>query len=108
MRRCLILDLETSALTPALGDIVRFRAESFSDPDDDFDEWVKPPRPLSAEAEQVIGTTNGRLAQCRPMNVALPDFLEFIDGAELIGDRLDFDLAFLKAAISSAGGAQQQ
>ena len=42
MRRCLILDLETSALTPALGDIVRFRAESFSDPDDDFDEWVKP------------------------------------------------------------------
>ena len=108
MRRCLILDLETSALTPSLGDIVRFRAESFSDPDDDFDEWVKPPRPLSVEAEQVIGTTNERLAHCRPMNVALPDFLEFIDGAELIGDRLDFDLAFLKAAISSAGGAQQQ
>ena len=97
-----------SALTPEFGDIVRFRAESFSDPDDDFDEWVKPPRQLSADAEQVIGTTNERLAHCRPMNVALADFLEFIDGAELIGDQLDFDLAFLKAAISSAGGAQQQ
>ena len=108
MRRCLILDLETSALTPALGDIVRFRAESFSVPDDDFDEWVKPPRPLSVEAEQVIGTTNERLAHCRPMNVALVDFLEFIDGAELVGDRIDLDLAFLKGAISSAGGTQQQ
>ena len=108
MKRCLILDLETCALTPELGDIVRFRAESLSDPDDDFDEWVKPPRPLTTEAEQVIGTTNERLAHCRPMSVALADFLEFIDGAELIGDRLDFDLAFLKAAISSAGGEQQQ
>lgn len=108
MKRCLILDLETCALTPELGDIVRFRAESFSDPDDDFDEWVKPPRQLSADAEQVIGTTNERLAHCRPMNAALADFLEFIDGAELVGDRLDFDLAFLKAAISSADGAQQQ
>jgi DNA polymerase III alpha subunit (gram-positive type) len=108
MRRCLILDLETSALTPEFGDIVRFRAESFSNLHDDFDEWVKPPRPLSAEAEQVIGTTNERLAHCRPMNVALVDFLEFIDGAGLFGNRLDFDLSFLKAAISSAGGAQQQ
>ncbi len=102
MKRTLILDLETSALTPESGDIVRFRAESFSDPDDEFDEWVKPPRPLSLEAERIIGTTNDRLAHCRPMHVALADFLDFIDGADLIGDRLDFDLAFLKAAISAA------
>ena len=99
MKRRLILNLETSALTPECGDIVRFRAESISDPDDEFDEWVKPPRPLSAEAEQVIGTTNDRLAQCRPTHVALADFCEFIDGAELVGDQLDFDLAFLRAAI---------
>ncbi|WP_156906385.1 hypothetical protein, partial [Novosphingobium acidiphilum] len=44
MKRQLIIDLETSALTPEVGDIVRFRAESVSDPDDEFDEWVKPPR----------------------------------------------------------------
>ncbi len=105
MKRTLILDLETSALTPELGDIVRFRAESFSDPDDEFDEWVKPPRPLSLEAERIIGTTNERLAHCRPMHVALEDFLDFVDGAELIGDRLDLDLAFLTAAASAEGEA---
>lgn len=101
MRRCLILNLETSALTPEVGDIVRFRAEGVCDPDDQFDEWVKPPRPLSLEAEQVVGTTNDRLAECRPIQAALADFLDFIDGAELVGDRLDFDLGFLKAAISN-------
>lgn len=102
MKRTLILDLETSALTPEFGDIVRFRAKSFSDPDDEFDEWVKPPRPLSLEAERIIGTTNERLANCRPMHEALADFRDFIDGAELVGDRLDFDLGFLKAAIAAS------
>lgn len=101
MKRQLIIDLETSALTPEIGDIIRFHAESVCDPDDKFDEWVKPPRPLSLEAEQVIDTTNDRLAQCRPMQIALPDFLDFIDGAKLVGDQLDFDLLFLKAAVSS-------
>lgn len=101
MKRCLILDLETSALTPELGDIVRFRAESIFDPDDEFDEWVKPPRPLSLEAERLIGTTNDQLAHCRPMHVALGDFLNFIEGAKLVGEWLDFDLAFLNDAINA-------
>ena len=102
-RRELLLDLETSALTPEKGDIVRFFARNRWVCDDEFDEWVKPPRPLSLEAERIIGTTNERLALCRPMHVALEDFLDFIDGADLIGDRLDFDLAFLKAASSTDG-----
>lgn len=102
-RRELLLDLETSALTPEKGDIVRFFAQNRWVCDEAFDEWVKPPRPLSLEAERIIGTTNERLALCRPMHVALADFLDFIDGAELIGDRLNFDLAFLKAAVSTAG-----
>lgn len=100
-RRELLLDLETSALTPEKGDIVRFFAQNRWVCDEAFDEWVKPPRPLSLEAERIIGTTNERLALCRPMHVTLADFLDFIDGAELIGGRLDLDLAFLKAAASS-------
>lgn len=104
-RRELLLDLETSALTPEKGDIVRFFAQNRWVCDEAFDEWVKPPRPLSLEAERIIGTTNERLALCRPMHVALADFLDFIDGAELIGDRLDLDLAFLTAAASAEGEA---
>ena len=97
-KRELVINLETSALNPESGDIVRFRAVNRFDPDDEFDEWVKPPRPFSAEAERVIGMTNERLAHCRTMQNALTAFLDFIDGAELVGDRLDFDLDFLNAA----------
>lgn len=99
MRRQLIIDLETSALTPDVGDIIRFRAENIADPEDAFDEWAMPPRKLSADAEKIIGTTNDRLARCRPLRDVFRDFLDFIEGAEIVGDRLDFDLTFLRAAL---------
>ena len=78
LKRCLILDLETSALTPEVGDIARFRAESVSDPDNEFDEWVKPPRSLSAEAERVLGVTNDQLARGTITDVALDGFAAFV------------------------------
>ena len=105
MRRQLIIDLETSALTPEVGDIIRFRAENVANPEDAFDEWAMPPRMLSADAEKIIGTTNDRLARCRPLRDVFRDFLDFIEGAEILGDRLDFELAFLKAATSALSEA---
>lgn len=49
------------------------------DPDDEFDEWAKPSRPLSAEAERILGITNEQLAQCRTTNLVLAEFLEFVE-----------------------------
>jgi DNA polymerase III alpha subunit (gram-positive type) len=100
LKRDLIIDLETSALTPDRGEIIHFRAVNRWDEDDFFDEWAKPSRPLSPEAEMIVGTTNERLMHSRPTAVVLADFLAFIDGAELVGDRLDFDLAFMGVGIS--------
>lgn len=100
IKRELVLDLETSALTPEMGEIIRFRAVNRWDENDQFDEWVKPSQPLSVAAEQVTGITNQRLADCRPIHVALSDFLDFIDGAALLGEPIDFDLKFLMAAIA--------
>ena len=78
-QRELIIDLETSALTPEKGDIIHFYAVNRFDPDDQFDEWAKPPRPLSAEAEQILGVTNEQLAQCRSSAIVLEDFCGFIE-----------------------------
>lgn len=103
MRRQLIIDLETSALTPEVGDIIRFRADNVAAPEDAFDEWAMPPRLLSVDAEKIIGTTNERLARCRPLQDVLKDFLDFIKGAEVVGDRIDFDLAFISAATLGQG-----
>uniref|UniRef100_UPI0025D7F150 hypothetical protein n=1 Tax=Sphingorhabdus sp. EL138 TaxID=2073156 RepID=UPI0025D7F150 len=70
--------LETSALTPEKGEIIHFYAVNRWDEDDEFDEWAKPSVALSAEAEAIIGVTNAQLAQCRPTDVVLGDFLKFI------------------------------
>lgn len=78
--RGLKVDLETSALTPEKGEIIRYRAVNRWDGDDFFDEWVKPSIPLSPEAEKIVGTTNERLMNCRPTSVVLEDFFAMLDG----------------------------
>ena len=101
MKRQVIINIETSGLTPKTGDIIRLSAVNRFDSDDDFDEPVKPSRPMSSLAEQLTGTTNAKLAHCRSIDAVLPDFLDFIDGAELGSDDLAFDLMFLNAAIDA-------
>lgn len=91
---------ETTALTPEMGEIVRFCAVNRWDENDEFKAWTKPTIPLTAEAERILDVTNEQLARCTPGDLVLDQFLDFIHGAELVGDRLEFDLAFLKAAIS--------
>lgn len=80
LKRDLIIDLETSALTPDRGEIIHYRAVNRWDENDFFDEWARPSSPLSAEAEMITGTTNERLMHCRPTSVVLDDFLAFLDG----------------------------
>lgn len=79
LERDLIIDLETSALTPDRAEIIYFYAVNCWDEDDVFDEWTKPFRPLSPEAEMIAGTTNERLMNYRPTYVVLEDLLAFLD-----------------------------
>ena len=80
LKRDLIVDLETSALTPEKGEIIHFYAVNRWDESDEFDEFSKPSRPLTAEAERLLGFTNEKLAHCRSTDVVLDEFLAFIDG----------------------------
>ena len=78
LKRDLIIELETSALTPEMGEIIRYRAVNRFDPNDEFDEWAKPSIPLLKEAEQILGVTNDQLAHCRPSSVVSGDFCTFV------------------------------
>ncbi len=78
LKRELIIDLETSALMPEKGEFIRYRAVNRFDPDDEFDEWARPSRPLSKEAEQILGVTNEQLAQCRDGSLVLTAFCGFL------------------------------
>ncbi len=79
LKRDLIIELETSALTPERGDIIHFYAINRMDEDDVFDEFAKPSLPLTADAERLLGFTNEKLAHCRSTDVVLDEFLAFIE-----------------------------
>lgn len=98
LKREPIIQLETSALTPEKGEIIHFYAVNRWDEEDVFDEYALRREPLCDLAEDITGLTNERLANCRPSNVVLPEFLAFIDGAKLIAHNLEFDLGFLNNA----------
>lgn len=77
MKRDLIIRLKTTGPTQGEGEIVHFYAVNRWDADEEFDEWARPSVPLTPEAEQIVGTTNERLARCRPIAMVLKDFLRF-------------------------------
>lgn len=77
LKRDLIIQLETSVLTPEKGEIIHYYAINRWDEDDVFEEWAKPLVALTAEAEAIIGVTNSQLDRCRPTLFVLEDFLAF-------------------------------
>jgi DNA polymerase III epsilon subunit-like protein len=79
LKRDLIIELETSAMTPQKGEIIHYYAVNRWDEDDVFDEYARPQRPMSSEAERILGFTNEHLSQCRSTDVVLDEFLKFLD-----------------------------
>jgi DNA polymerase III alpha subunit (gram-positive type) len=79
LKRDLIIDLETSALTPEKGEIIHFYAVNRWDEDDEFDEWAKPSHPLQPTAERILGVRNEQLENCRPADIVLHDFIAFTE-----------------------------
>lgn len=73
----LIIDLETSALTPEMGEIIRYRAWNRWDEDDMFDEWARPMAVISPDAERITGVTNEQPSGCRPSKEIFEVFLKF-------------------------------
>ena len=77
LKRELIIQLETSALTPEKGEIIHYYAVNRWDEEDQFDEWAKSLVALSAEAERILGVTNSQLECCRSTYVVLEHFFKF-------------------------------
>ena len=79
LKRDLIIQLETSALTPEKGEIIHYYAVNRWDEEDEFDEWAKPSVAVSAEAERILGVTNSQLEGRRPTDVVMQSFAAFAE-----------------------------
>lgn len=99
MKRRVLIDLETTALTPERGEILRFYARDLTDPSSTFDQLVKPKRPLSKLVQQITGITNEMVRNAPSLEAVMPAFLDFLDHDELVSDELGFDLSFVRQAM---------
>jgi DNA polymerase III epsilon subunit-like protein len=72
MNRRVLIDLETTALTPERGEILRLYARDLNDPSSTFDQLVKPKRPLSKLVQQITGISNEMVRDAPSIEVALP------------------------------------
>ena len=68
-----------------------------------FHQYLNPEREIDAGAQQVHGLSLERLAPEPKFAQVAPQFLEFIQGAELIIHNAPFDVAFLNAELRRLG-----
>lgn len=101
--RQIVLDTETTGLDPALGHrVIELAAVEIVNrriTERDFHRYVNPEREIDAGALQVHGISDDFLADKPKFRDVANDFLEFVEGAELIIHNAAFDVAFLNAEL---------
>ncbi|HEV7477524.1 MAG TPA: DNA polymerase III subunit epsilon [Burkholderiales bacterium] len=105
--RLIVLDTETTGLNVKLGDriveigCVEVLSRRISERH--FHAYVNPEREIDEGASRVHGLTQEDLRSKPKFAEVARDFLDYVQGAELIIHNADFDVEFLDAELSRAG-----
>ena len=105
--RQIVLDTETTGLNPKLGDriieigCVEVLSRRLSERE--FHTYLNPEREVEFGATRVHGLTREDLAAKPKFAEIVPEFLDYIRGAELIIHNADFDVEFLNMELGLAG-----
>lgn len=101
-----VFDLETTGLNPASDEIIEIGAVKIVDGKltETFSCFVKPSKPIPAEATAINNITNAMVAGAYSINQVFPDFYKFCDGAVLVGhNAIEFDCKFLDVIAKKMG-----
>jgi DNA polymerase-3 subunit epsilon len=102
-----VLDSETTGLDPDRDQIVSIAGvvvrEQTVRRGEVFDALVNPRRPIPVMSARFHGITDVAVADCPPLDVVLPAFLDFAAGAVLVGHHVWFDLRVLRREARSLG-----
>lgn len=92
-----VVDIETTGLNPGAAQIIEISALKVESHQvvDTFTALVRPSRPVSAFITNLTGITNAMVAKAPPVEAVLPDFLEFLGDAIILGQNIRFDIRFL-------------
>lgn len=109
MRR-IVLDTETTGLEPTAGhriiELACLELDGRRATGRHFHRYVNPEREIDVAASQVHGLTLEQLADKPRFAEIAEEFLEFVDGAELLIHNAPFDVAFLDAELEKLGRAR--
>ena len=93
----IVVDLETTGLDPVHCEIIEIGAVHVLDGDevDRFETLIEPSSPLPSIITQITGLTDAELSGAPTIHQVLPEFLEYIGDAILVGHNVNFDVNFL-------------
>jgi len=106
--RFIMLDTETTGLSPANGDrMVEIGAIEVChrqvNPDRVFHQYINPGRDIPQEVVRIHGIDNAKVKDCPSFADIAPDFLQFIEGATLVIHNAPFDLGFIMYELRDTG-----
>ena len=103
---CVVFDVETTGLSPLSGDrIVEIAAVKMKNGHitDTFESLVNPERDIPIEASRIHNISEDMVAGAPSRQEVLPQVLQFIGGACLVGHNIKFDLDFFCFELSLIG-----
>lgn len=110
--RFIVLDTETTGFKAYAGDeivsIAALEMQGYNKTDREFVTLVNPERPIPLESTNIHGITNEHVAESPALNDILPEFIEFIGDAVIIGHHINFDLRFLNKRLQKLVGCSLQ
>jgi DNA polymerase III epsilon subunit family exonuclease len=99
MNDYVVIDLETTGLSPEYSDIVELSAVRFADfePAETFSTLVRPARGINYRASLINGITEEMVENAPTIGEVKDGFLRFIaNDRVLVGQNIQFDLGFLR------------
>jgi len=94
------LDLETTGLDPTLDSIIEIGAVKFNENriESEFSTLINPRKPIPPFITSLTGISNSMVQHAPMLQEALPELVDFIGEAPILGQNIGFDLAFLQKA----------
>ncbi len=104
-----VFDSELTGLNPKRDEIVSMGAVRIRDfrivVSETYHQFVKPAKPLPKDSTLIHRITPEQIESAPKIEQVLKDFIEFCDGALIVGHYIDLDMAFINKVCSKQLGA---